>query len=83
MARGRETFEKRRLQKVRQERKAEKATKREARAADDTGEAMDQDHLMERFRVISEQHSAGALTTEDYDEQRKEIFAALGLGEDL
>jgi hypothetical protein len=82
MARGRETFEKRRLQKVRQERKVEKANRKEERK-DETTDGPDQETLMERFRLISEQHAAGALNSEDYEEQRKEIFAALGLGEDL
>lgn len=81
MARGRETFEKRRLQKVRQERKAEKAMRREQRQ-DGTEETVDEAALMERFRQISEQHSAGALSAEDYDAERKEIFAALGLGDE-
>ena len=34
---------------------------------------------MERFRLISEQRSAGALTEEQYEVARKEIFVALGL----
>lgn len=82
MARGRETFEKRRLQKVRQERKAEKVVRREQRQGE-TSDAPDEATLMERFRLISEQHSAGALSAEEYDAERKEIFAALGLGEDF
>jgi hypothetical protein len=81
MARGRETFEKRRLQKVRQERKAEKANRREQRK-DETSDTPDEETLMERFRLISEQHSAGAMSSEAYEEERKEIFVALGLGED-
>lgn len=82
MARGRETFEKRRLQKLRQERKVEKATKKEQRQSE-TGDAPDEAALMEQFRVISEQRSAGALTEEDYEAQRREIFLALGLDEDM
>lgn len=82
MARGRETFEKRRLQKLRQERKVEKATRREQRQSETT-DAPDESALMEQFRMISEQRSAGALTEEDYELQRREIFAALGLDEDM
>ncbi|MEZ5233547.1 MAG: hypothetical protein R2749_12700 [Acidimicrobiales bacterium] len=82
MARGRETFEKRRLQKVRQERKAEKANRREQRA-ETASDAPDEAALMERFRSISEQHSAGALSAEDYEAERREIFTALGLGDDF
>lgn len=82
MAKGRESFEKRRLQKVRQERKAEKRDRREQRKEDDGTEAPDQDTLMERFRLISEQRSAGALTEEQYEEERHAIFVALGFEEE-
>lgn len=81
MAKGRESFEKRRLQKVRQERKAEKRDRREQRK-DENGETPNETDLMERFRLISEQRSAGAITEEVYEEQRKSIFVALGLEED-
>jgi hypothetical protein len=82
MAKGRESFEKRRLQKVRQERKAEKRDRREQRKEDDGSPAPDETTLMERFRVISEQRSAGALTEEQYEDARREIFVALGLESD-
>jgi len=82
MAKGRESFEKRRLQKVRQERKAEKRDRREARKDDDGVAAPDEETLMERFRMISEQRSAGALTEEAYEAARREIFIALGLEEE-
>jgi hypothetical protein len=36
---------------------------------------------MERFRVLSEQHAAGALDTQAYERERHEIFVALGLEE--
>ncbi len=79
MAKGRESFEKRRLQKVRQERKVEKRDRRELRKDDDGSEAPDEVTLMERFRLISEQRSAGALTEQEYETQRRKIFVALGL----
>ena len=82
MAKGRESFEKRRLQKVRQERKADKRDKREQRKDDESSDAPDQEALMERFRLISEQRSAGALTEDQYENARKEIFVALGLEEE-
>ncbi|MFN0026707.1 MAG: hypothetical protein ACKV2O_05890 [Acidimicrobiales bacterium] len=78
MAKGRESFEKRRLQKVRQEKQAEKRDRRSEERPED-GEAVDETALMEQFRLISEQRSAGALTEEDYEAQRREIFVALGL----
>jgi hypothetical protein len=79
MAKGRESFEKRRLQKVRQEKQAEKRDRRSEQRPDDGSEAVDETVLMEQFRMISEQRSAGALTEEDYEAQRREIFVALGL----
>ncbi len=81
MAKGRESFEKRRLQKVRQERKVEKRDRRELRKGEEGSEAPDEVTLMERFRLISEQRSAGALTEQDYETQRRKIFVALGLEE--
>ncbi len=79
MAKGRESFEKRRLQKVRQEKQAEKRDRRSEQRPEDGAEAVDETVLMEQFRMISEQRSAGALTEEDYEAQRREIFVALGL----
>ena len=78
MAKGRESFEKRRLEKVREERKAEKRDKRELRRAE--GEAdLDEAALMERFRLLSERHAQGDIDDLAYRTQRHEIFAALGL----
>lgn len=79
MAKGRESFEKRRLQKVRQEKQAEKRDRRAEQRPEDGSEPVDEAVLMERFRMISEQRSAGALTEEDYEAERREIFVALGL----
>ena len=77
MGRGRESFEKRRLEKVRQERKADKADRRKQRR-DEPATGPDATVLMERFREISEQYSAGAIDTARYEAARREIFIALG-----
>jgi len=77
MGRGRESFEKRRLEKVRQERKADKADRRKQRR-DEPASGPDANELMERFREISEQYSAGAIDSARYEAARREIFAALG-----
>ena len=76
---GRESFEKREREKKRLQRSAEKREKRENRA-EHRGESapVDSADLMERFRVLSERHAAGAVPSEQYEAQRREIFAALG-----
>jgi hypothetical protein len=76
---GRESFEKREREKKRLQRSAEKREKREQRAEHRGDPApVDSADLMERFRVLSEHHAAGAVSQEQYDAQRREIFAALG-----
>jgi hypothetical protein len=78
MAKGRESFEKRRLEKVREERKAEKRDKRELRKS--AGDAdLDEAALMEQFRLLSERHASGDIDDHAYRAQRHDIFAALGL----
>jgi len=77
---GRESFEKREREKRRQQRSAAKREKRESRAEpEDAGDAVDSEALMERFRVLSERYAAGAVTAEQYEAQRVQIFSELGL----
>jgi hypothetical protein len=76
---GRESFEKREREKKRQQRSAEKRQRREARDADIGGGTVDSDALMERFRVLSERYEAGAVTHEQYEAERLQIFSELGL----
>ena len=78
MAKGRESFEKRRLEKVRDERKAEKRDKRVLRKTEGESD-LDEAALMERFRLLSERHANGDIEDFAYRTQRREIFAALGL----
>jgi hypothetical protein len=81
---GRESFEKREREKQRQRRSAAKRERREARAeADTAGDTVDGDELMERFRVLSERYAAGAVTPEQYETQRLQIFNELGLDADV
>lgn len=77
--RGRESFEKRRIEQARRDRKKAKREKTEARRAEDEGGETDEAALMERFRVLSERHAAGEIEDADYETQRSELFAALGL----
>jgi hypothetical protein len=81
---GRESFEKREREKKRQQRSAAKRERREARAEPETGgSGVDSDELMERFRVLSERYAAGAVTREQYEAQRLQIFGDLGLDQTL
>jgi hypothetical protein len=77
---GSESFEKREREKKRQQRSAAKRERREARAEPDTGaDVVDSEELMERFRILSERYAAGAVTREQYEVQRLQIFGDLGL----
>jgi hypothetical protein len=77
---GRESYGKREREKQRQQRSAAKRQRREARAEPDIGTAtVDEDELMERFRILSERYAAGAVTQEQYEAQRLQIFSELGL----
>jgi hypothetical protein len=77
---GSESHGKRERERQRQERSAAKRARREARAdAGGSDEAVNSDAVMERFRVLSEQYAAGAITKDRYEAQRFEIFSQLGL----
>ena len=80
---GRESYEKRQREKKRQERAAEKRQKREERGedGDELDDAPDADALMEQFRILSEQRSAGIVDAETYEAERLVIFEQLGLAD--
>lgn len=75
---GSESFQKREREKRRQERAAERRQRRETRREVET-EPVDTDALMERFRILSEQHASRAIDDATYEAERLEIFTALGL----
>ena len=82
--RGHQTFAKRQRERAKQERAAQKRERREERksqadAAEDGG--LDEDALLEQFRVLSEKHDAGEISDESFEERRAKIFEQLGLGE--
>ena len=81
MARSGETFAKRQREKARQEKQAAKRARRLEKGEDDpvTDEGPDLDALMEEFRIISEQHAAGDLPTEEFEERRDKILVQLGV----
>lgn len=75
---GSESFQKREREKRRQERAAERRERREQRKEIEP-EPVDTDALMERFRVLSEQHACRAIDDATYEAERLAIFTALGL----
>ena len=79
---GSETFQKRERERKRQERAAERRERREQRKNDDV-EPISTEDLMEQFRILSEQHAAGASDAETYEAERSEIFVQLGLADPL
>jgi hypothetical protein len=81
MARSGETFAKRQREKARQEKQAAKRAKRLATDEEgvETEEAPDLDALMEEFRIINEQHAAGELDSEEFEERRDDILMQLGV----
>jgi hypothetical protein len=81
MAKGRERFEKRQLQKAKQEKQAAKREKRHTKKDQEPDEAVDEAALMDEFRILSEQKEAGALDEETFESERHRIFVALGLEE--
>ena len=81
MAKGRERFEKRQLQKARQDKQAAKREKRHSKKDKEAEEAVDDTALMEEFRVLSERREAGAIDDEEFETERHRIFVALGLEE--
>ena len=83
MAKGRERFEKRQLQRARQEKQAAKRERRHAKKDRPPEEAVDETALMEEFRILSEKKEAGAINAEDFEAERHRIFVALGLEEPL
>ena len=81
MARSGETFAKRQREKARQEKQAAKRARRLEKGEDEesTEEAPDLDALMEEFRIINEQHAAGELESEEFEERRDSILMQLGV----
>lgn len=81
--RGREGMGKRARERARQERQEAKRLRREA-AAEDSGSAVlvDTAALMEEYRRLSEQHEAKAVSEPFYQQERRRIFAELGIETD-
>ncbi len=78
MSRGGESAGKRRLTAQRNDRKAAKNERRQQRRDESPG-PVDQAEMMTRFHQLNELREAGAITEDDFELQRHEIFVSLGL----
>lgn len=82
--RGRQSAEKRRIDKLRQEQQAAKRERRHSRdgssGSPEAGEVSEEE-LFEQFRLLSEAHASGKVSDEDYGPARHKIMVALGLEE--
>ncbi len=79
---GRQTFEKRRLDKLRQEQQAAKRERRHSRDAEDKdANSVDQDALLEKFRLLNEARAAGKVDDETFAVAEHEIKVALGMAD--
>ena len=79
MGRGGESAGKRRVTAQRNDRKAAKTERRQQRRTDGTPGPDDQARMMSRFHHLNELRSTGAITEEDFESQRHDIFVSLGL----
>ncbi len=72
---------KRARERARQERQEAKRQRRQAASetAADPKDAAEEAGLMEEFRALSERHAAGLVVEDRYVQERRRIFAALGI----
>ena len=86
MASSPQSYQKRQRELRKKERKAEKLAIRHgksaaAKEAADDGQVVDEDALLEEFRLLNEKFAAGDVPEDDFEFRKAEIFAQLGLGE--
>lgn len=85
MASSPQSYQKRQRELRKKERKAEKLAIRHGKsaaakeAAEEEG--VDEDALLEEFRLLNEKFAAGDVPEDDFEFRKAEIFAQLGLGE--
>jgi hypothetical protein len=79
--RGQQSAEKRRIDKMRQEKQAAKRERRHSGEGGGEGEAVDTEAIMERFRILSEAHAAGKVSDEDFEPARHQLMVELGVEE--
>lgn len=84
MARSPQSYQKRQRELRKKERKAEKIAVRHGKSSDSDDDAdtgLDEDALLEEFRLLNEKFAAGDVEEDDFEFRKAEIFAQLGLGE--
>jgi hypothetical protein len=79
MSRGGESAGKRRVTAQRNDRKAAKSERRQQRRQEENSGPADQAEIMSRFHHLNELRSTGAITEDDFEHQRHDIFVCLGL----
>ena len=79
MSRGRESAGKRRVTAQRNDRKASKDERRQQRRLEESPGPANEDEIMSRFHRLNELRSTGAITSEEFERQRHDIFVSLGL----
>jgi hypothetical protein len=79
-----QSFNKRQREQAKREKAAAKRARRHSRAdeLDEETEQVDEDALLERFRVLNERRAAKQVTDEEFEAERLEIFTLLGLAEE-
>lgn len=79
MSRGGESAGKRRIVAQRNDRKAAKSERREQRRGDEGPDPDAQAQMMAKFHRLNELRENGAITEDDFERQRHEIFVSLGI----
>jgi hypothetical protein len=79
MSRGGESAGKRRVAAQRNDRKAAKTERRQQRREGGSPGPADQAEIMSRFHDLNELRSTGAITEDEFERQRHDIFVSLGL----
>jgi hypothetical protein len=74
-----ESVNKRRVTAQRNNRKAAKSERRQQRRQEESPEPVDQAEILSRFHHLNELRSSRAITEDDFQHQRHEIFVSLGL----
>jgi hypothetical protein len=74
-----ESANKRRVTAQHNDRKAAKSERRQQRRNEETPDPADQAEIMSRFHLLNELRSTRAITEDDFQHQRHEIFVSLGL----
>jgi hypothetical protein len=74
-----ESANKRRVTAQHNNRKAAKSERRQQRRNEESPDPVDQAAIMSRFHHLNELRSTRAITEDDFEHQRHEIFVSLGL----